>query len=187
MEGVGSRLGRASSRYGPSASAAVFNGPVRKWRKKWVHVSPSSTVSHHNSHSHSNGHTNNSSRLLLCRWTPLSPAAAADASSSEEPPKRKFRYTPIAVLEEQRKAAKKFDHEAKAGSINQFTELPTSKNDEQTSDTALKTETQDSSTSNLDLGLCLKGHNGDHDNNNLGQSKEGEMKKASAGGFWTTS
>ncbi|KAF2285711.1 hypothetical protein GH714_007322 [Hevea brasiliensis] len=96
MEGVGSRLGRASSRYGPSATAAVFNGPVRKWRKKWVHVSPSST---------------------------------------------------IAVLEERRKAAKKVDHEAKAGSINQFTELPTSKNDEQTSDTALKTETQNCSSS----------------------------------------
>lgn len=41
---VGSRLGRASSRYGPSATAAMFNGLVRKWKKKWIHVSPSTTV-----------------------------------------------------------------------------------------------------------------------------------------------
>ncbi|OAY55212.1 uncharacterized protein LOC110610299 [Manihot esculenta] len=186
MEGVGSRLGRASSRYGPSATATVFNGPVRKWRKKWVHVSPSSTVSHHNSHSQSNGHTNNNSRLLLCRWTPLSPspATAADTSSSEEPPKRKFRYTPIAVLEERMKTAKMVDHEAKVGSINQFTTLQTAKSDELNSDTSLKTETQDSNASNLDLGLCLKGHNGE--DNNHGQSKEGQMKKASSGGFWKT-
>uniref|UniRef100_A0A2P2LEC7 Uncharacterized protein MANES_05G109900 n=1 Tax=Rhizophora mucronata TaxID=61149 RepID=A0A2P2LEC7_RHIMU len=48
MEGVGSRLGRASSRYGPPAAAAVFSGPVRKWKKKWVHVSSN----HHHHHHH---------------------------------------------------------------------------------------------------------------------------------------
>lgn len=109
MEGVGSRLGRASSRYGPAA--AVFNGPVRKWKKKWVHVSSASTVSYQNPQSQSNGHNNNAaanggSRLLLCRWTPVpptTPAAAADARESvygsgdapDEPPRRKFRYTPV--------------------------------------------------------------------------------------------
>ncbi|KDP39195.1 hypothetical protein JCGZ_00952 [Jatropha curcas] len=186
MEGVGSRLGRASSRYGPSATATVFNGPVRKWKKKWVHVSPpSSTVSHHNSNSHSqsNGHANNTtnSRLLLCRWTPLSPADA----TSEEPPKRKFRYTPIVVLEEeQRKAAKQVDHEAKTDGTNQFTALHPSKNDELNNDTALKTETQDSNVSNLDLDLCLKGHNGDPDS--VGRTKESQVKKGGPGGLWTT-
>lgn len=104
MEGVGSRLGRASSRYGPAAT--VFNGPVRKWKKKWVHVSSSSsssTVSYQ-----SNGHNNGSSRLLLCRWTPLPPTTTASSDGSgelgsgsgggsqlDEPPRRKFRYTPV--------------------------------------------------------------------------------------------
>ncbi|RVW29985.1 hypothetical protein CK203_089813 [Vitis vinifera] len=84
----------ASSRYSP---ATVFNGPVRRWKKKWVHVSSSSssTVSYHNSQS--NGHNSNTgSRLLLCKWTPLT---SGDAERSfgkpEEPPRRKFRYTPV--------------------------------------------------------------------------------------------
>lgn len=96
MEGVGSRLGRASSRYGPAAT--VFNGPVRKWKKRWVHVSssPSSTLSYQNPQSQSNG----TPRLLLCRWTPLPPTTtgAADGSGGsplDEPPRRKFRYTPV--------------------------------------------------------------------------------------------
>nr|GMC47428.1 uncharacterized protein LOC109190452 [Ipomoea batatas] len=38
MEGVGSRFGRASSRYGSAPTPAVFSGPVRKWKKQWVIV-----------------------------------------------------------------------------------------------------------------------------------------------------
>ena len=99
MEGVGPRLGRASSRYGPSTG---FSGPVRKWKKQWVHVSPSSSsnFSYRNntyssrSRSHNNGN-NKASALLLCRWTPISPSASADRNSTEEPPTRKFRYTPV--------------------------------------------------------------------------------------------
>ncbi|WCJ32997.1 hypothetical protein M5689_014384 [Euphorbia peplus] len=191
MEGVGSRLGRTSSRYGPSASAAVFNGPVRKWKKKWVHVSPSpsSNAGNHSSHSHSNGvagNSNNNSRLLLCRWTPLSSTAAAAASvdtPSEEPPRRKFRYTPMVVLEEQKKAAKKVDHEVRTS--REFSPLRGSKNDDLNLDDAtFKTETQDSNTSSLDLGLCLKGHNSNSDS--IGQRKEDQAKKAASGGFWTT-
>lgn len=106
MEAVSStRLGRASSRYG---APTVFSGPVRKWKKKWVHVpsptTPSSTS--HNSHCHSNTNTNSSSRLLLRRWTPITAtAAAADddphnspCTPSDEPPRRKFRYTPVCVF-----------------------------------------------------------------------------------------
>lgn len=96
MEGVGStRLGRASARYG--GSTAVFNGPVRKWKKKWVHVSPSSTAKL----SHSNGNGSAASSILLCRWTPLSFAdsgsSAVDGEDEEQPPKRKYRYTPVSV------------------------------------------------------------------------------------------
>uniref|UniRef100_A0A2C9UDT0 Uncharacterized protein n=1 Tax=Manihot esculenta TaxID=3983 RepID=A0A2C9UDT0_MANES len=142
MDMVGSRLGRASSRYGPSATAAMFNGLVRKWKKKWIHV-----------------HTANTSCLLLCRWTPLSPATAADAASSEEPPKCKFRYTPIAVLEERGKRDKRVDHEAEISGISQFRALQTTKNDGLTSATALETETQ---------------------------GKMGQMKKVISAWFWTS-
>ncbi|KAJ6416902.1 hypothetical protein OIU84_002731 [Salix udensis] len=55
MEGMGSRLGRTSARYGLSATATIFNGPVRKWKRKWVHVSPSPTLNYR-SNNHSNGH-----------------------------------------------------------------------------------------------------------------------------------
>lgn len=180
MEGVGSRLGRASSRYGPAAT--VFTGPVRKWKKKWVHVSQS-TLTYQNSQSQSNGHnsttTNNGgSRLLLCRWTPLSssPAATAvaDSGSAEEPPRRKFRYTPIAVIEEQKKAAvKKAEDEADTSETDQSTKP--------NSNEVLKEETQDSNINNLDLGLCLTGHSSNLDS--VGQNIETQMKSASPTGF----
>ncbi|KAG6790189.1 hypothetical protein POTOM_006337 [Populus tomentosa] len=147
MEGVGSRLGRSSSRYGPSATSTVLNGPVRKWKRKWVHVSPSPTLNYRNN-SHSNGHNNNNnnnnnngSRLLLCRWTPLPPSAAAAAaatSSSEDPPKRKFRYTPIAVLEERSKVEKKVEQEVE----KQLVGWLTSKDDRQNIGDGFKSETQ---------------------------------------------
>ncbi|XVF77356.1 hypothetical protein PTKIN_Ptkin14bG0036300 [Pterospermum kingtungense] len=119
MEGAGStRLGRASARYG---STAVFSGPVRKWKKKWVPVSSSSIVKH----SQNNGNSSATSSVLLRRWTPLSSAdseslAAASTvddgdDAEQQPPKRKFRYTPVAVLEEELKkaAAKQVEDEAK--------------------------------------------------------------------------
>ncbi|CAK7322880.1 unnamed protein product [Dovyalis caffra] len=180
MEGVGSRLGRASSRYGPTATATVFNGPVRKWKRKWVHVSPSPTINYRNNN-HSNGHNdnNNGSRLLLCRWTPLSPAAASGtttSSSSEDPPKRKFRYTPIAVLEERSKVEKKVEQEDE----KQLVGWQTAKEDDQ----IVGDDFQDSDMSPLDLDLCLKGRNSELDS--VGQSKEDQVKKASSGGFWTS-
>ncbi|XP_043692512.1 uncharacterized protein LOC122642956 isoform X2 [Telopea speciosissima] len=121
MEGVGARLGRSSTRYGP---ATVFSGLVRKWKKKWVHVSPSNTANHHSSHSNgTNG--NNGSHLLLYKWTPLSqsnnnngdkntPEDDNAVAPTEEPPRKKLRYVLIAVLEEQKKeVAEKADEEAK--------------------------------------------------------------------------
>ncbi|KAK4753042.1 hypothetical protein SAY87_021840 [Trapa incisa] len=108
MDAVGSRLGRSSSRYGPTA---VFNGPVRRWKKKWVHVLPSkSTFS--SSRAHDNG---SGSSLFLCRWTPISSSNGPPVAAEEEeqPRKRKFRYAPIAMLDEQSKtAANKFNEEA---------------------------------------------------------------------------
>ncbi|CAI9755460.1 unnamed protein product [Fraxinus pennsylvanica] len=68
MERVGARLGRSSTRYGP---VTVFTGPVQKWKKKWVHVTPSSS-----NQTEANGRVNgvnSSSHLLLYKWTPITP------------------------------------------------------------------------------------------------------------------
>ncbi|CAK9163895.1 unnamed protein product [Ilex paraguariensis] len=174
MEGVGSRLGRASSRYGP---APVFSGPVRKWKKQWV--------SYQNNNSQTkNGNGNNNHTLLLCRWTPL-PSTYSDMP--EEPPKRKLRYTPIVVLEERKKgAAKKVDNEAKTIKMNQSTASATSKSDDifekPIIDDASTEETKGESHSNksqLDLDLCLKGHDDDHDLES--ENNEVELGRESSG------
>ncbi|KAL4308961.1 hypothetical protein GQ457_01G006620 [Hibiscus cannabinus] len=185
MEGVGStRLGRASARYG--GSTAVFNGPVRKWKKKWVHVSPSPTAKH--SQSTVNGSA--ASSILLCRWTPLSFAdsgsSAVDGEDQEHPPKRKFRYTPVAVLEEERKkaAAKQVENEAKTddNKTKQSPDWLSPKIDNKLNmNDPLKKEIQDSNMGNLDLGLCLKGHDGSR--TSVGESV-GQEKAASSTGFW---
>lgn len=86
MEGVGARLGRSSTRYGP---ATVFSGPVRKWKKRWVPLShPSSSAS---SAASANGAR---SHLLLYKWAPVS-SPANGAPHPEEPPPRKFRFVPV--------------------------------------------------------------------------------------------
>ncbi|XWS11267.1 hypothetical protein CRYUN_Cryun38cG0069400 [Craigia yunnanensis] len=193
MEGVGStRLGRASARYG---STAVFNGPVRKRKKKWVHVSPSSTVKHSQSNGNNNGNSSAATSILLCRWTPLSSTdsgsfaatSAVDDEDEEQLPKRKFRYNPVAVLGEGRKrtAAKQVEDEANTDE-NETYQSPdwlSSKSDNELNiNNDLKKETQDSSLGNLDLDLCLKAH--DDSRNSLGE-KEGQEKAASSVGFWT--
>ncbi|KAF3647903.1 putative 65-kDa microtubule-associated protein 1-like [Capsicum annuum] len=105
MEGVGSRLGRASSRYG---SAPVFSGPVRKWKKQWVSTRPNNNVRG------GVGNTNNvaGSKLMLCRWTPRS----GNSTMPDETPKRKFRYAPIVDLKEKKKETP--DDEAKSRKLN---------------------------------------------------------------------
>ncbi|GER52880.1 B-cell CLL/lymphoma 7 protein family member B [Striga asiatica] len=151
MEGVGARFGRSSSRYGP---ATVFTGPVRKWRKKWVPVPPSS--SNHQHHSAANGAgngTNSSSHLMLFKWTPITPSQNKegngnnhnnnnygttdskvspedDAGSAEEPPRRKFKYIPIDVLEElKNESSEQIEDEAKVNDIDENAEELTSKSD----------------------------------------------------------
>ncbi|XP_010913976.1 uncharacterized protein [Elaeis guineensis] len=132
MEGVGARLGRSSTRYGP---ATVFSGPVRKWKKMWVPLSnPNSAAAAAaaaaTAAAAANGGTatnNNHSHLVLYKWTPISsrgngsaaaPAAtgkdASAAAQPEEPPRRKFRYVPVSVIEEQKQeAAVKLEEENK--------------------------------------------------------------------------
>ncbi|KAK4744459.1 hypothetical protein SAY87_010771 [Trapa incisa] len=139
MDTVGSRLGRSSSRYGPTA---VFNGPVRKWKKKWVHVSPSkSTLSSSRAHDNCSG-----SSLFLCRWTPISSSngAPSTAEEDEQPRKRKFRYAPIAVLDEWSKTdANKFNEESNRKPTN-------------TDGIYKKLGVDKGSKNNLDLGLDLE-------------------------------
>ncbi|XP_009334164.1 uncharacterized protein LOC103926998 [Pyrus x bretschneideri] len=187
MEALGSRLGRASSRYGQTAT--VFNGPVRRWKKRWVHVSSSSpSLTYQNPHSQSN---NSSSRLLLCRWTPISSATSPDepAAASDEPPRRKFRYTPVSVLEEQKKPIqKKVGDEEKTSetdesvspsdkvygkpNINQIMKEQAEELDEDQSGVL------DSNRSHLDLDLGLK------DGHGVSLDSMIQMKKASSGRFW---
>ncbi|BFG29675.1 hypothetical protein CerSpe_159490 [Prunus speciosa] len=196
MEGVGSRLGRASSRYGQTTT--VFSGPVRRWKKKWVHVPSSSSATYQNPHSQSNGN-NNSSRLLLRRWTPISPATVAaellsgSGASMEEPPRRKFRYTPVSVLEEQKKAAKgKVGDVVKASEGGQSIATSTKMHENSNIDQVMEEQAeeldedhsglQDSNGSHLDLDLGLKGHSANRDS--VTQIEDAQMKKASPGRFW---
>ncbi|KAE9594109.1 hypothetical protein Lalb_Chr18g0050301 [Lupinus albus] len=184
MEAVSStRLGRASSRYG---TPAVFSGPVRKWKKKWVHVpSPTSSSSalHNKSHpDNTNTNTNSCSRLLLRRWTPITAAYASDddphnssATFSDEPPRRKFRYTPIAALEEHKNVV-----------IEKAEFEPTTENDILTARQRNVThqmhvelkineifeDAKDSDISQLDLGLGIQGNNGEKSQNGDDRSEK---------------
>uniref|UniRef100_A0A5B6YJH1 Uncharacterized protein n=1 Tax=Davidia involucrata TaxID=16924 RepID=A0A5B6YJH1_DAVIN len=206
MEGVGARLGRSSTRYGPTT---VFNGPVRKWKKKWIHVSPSNASSNHHSQTN-NGSTNgsNGSHLLLYKWTPITQSqnnnnntngdkssAKDDANATtatEEPPRRKFKYIPIAVLEEQKnEAAEKVDDEAKPSDIEPNAAEPTSKSDgfdekPDINDVPMEESQalddnplarQDLNESTLDLSLGLA-HDGDPDSDSkTDQTKDSQLER----------
>ncbi|XP_062088242.1 uncharacterized protein LOC133794830 [Humulus lupulus] len=201
MEGVGARLGRSSTRYGP---VTVFTGPVRRWKKKWVHVAPSTsnssgaasaTTSSSSNHAH-NGATNgsNGSHLLLYKWTPITQSqnaaingdtntngnANADrvsgkdetaAAQLDEPPRRKFKYIPIALLEDtaEDEVAVKVTGEAEAieidsskdGNLDEKPDI----NDvpmEENQDTN-QVVRQDLNESTLDLSLGLNAHDSDND------------------------
>ncbi|KAK7359852.1 hypothetical protein VNO77_01817 [Canavalia gladiata] len=195
MEGVGARLGRSSTRYGP---ATVFTGPVRKWKKKWVHVSPSSASNtNHNNHNHNHNHPsngNNGSHLLLYKWTPITQSLNTNGNGNantkdpppeppEEPPRRKFKYIPVAVLEEQRNEAaenenaEKVDDESKpidadlgAAELTRKNETLDEKPDindvpmeESQSQDKNQVVRQDLNESTLDLSLGLTSHDDEHD------------------------
>lgn len=208
MEGVGARLGRSSTRYGP---ATVFTGPVRKWKKKWVHVTPPNGASSNHHHHHHNSATtngnangNNGSHLLLYKWTPITQSqnnnsnnnggsAKNEATPAEEPLKRKFKYVPIAVLEELKdEAAEQVDveveDEPRPSETDPEAAEPNSKTDgfdekpdindvpmeenQATDDNPLGR--QDLNESTLDLSLGLKSHDGENDSDlRTDQTKDG--------------
>ncbi|CAI9264134.1 unnamed protein product [Lactuca saligna] len=187
MEGVGARLGRSSTRYGPTT---VFTGPVRKWKKKWVNVTlpnaPAATASGNSQHHHhqttissngnssSNSSNDNGAHILLYKWTPIkqsqNPAAdndsnvdakddAAAEDVDEEPPRRKIKYIPIALLEEQKKESPEehidesveTEPNLKDDDVNEkpdINDMPTEENQETE---ATNIERQDLNESTLDL------------------------------------
>lgn len=198
MEGVGARLGRSSSRYGPTT---VFTGPVRKWRKKWVHVTPSNSNNNSSNHHHRQSASNstaNGSRLLLYRWAPITPSSITgngngkiegdnneeskiskdDGVAADEAPKRKFKYIPVALLEEQmNEASRQSEDEAKPMETDQDGVEKTSNNDsieekpdindvpadENQASENSPLHGQDLNESTLDLSLGLKAHEGEND------------------------
>ncbi|KAL6196255.1 hypothetical protein ACLB2K_031870 [Fragaria x ananassa] len=189
MEGAGWRLSRASSRYGPTTT--VFSGPVRRWKKKWVHVPPSpSSFSSRNARNNDN----NSSRLMLCRWTPISAAANSSIGSGEERPRRRFRYTPVAVLDEQKKTVEKkiedMEDVENTSEGEQSTVLSDKLFGKSNADQVKKQETEEfgktssqaSSINNLNLDLGLQGHSASLELMN--KMKGAQTKTASSGGFW---
>ncbi|XP_009137253.1 uncharacterized protein LOC103861300 [Brassica rapa] len=137
MEGVGGRLGRSSTRYG--GPATVFTGPVRKWKKKWVHVSPSTKKLNHSSSSAASDAANGS-HLLFFKWAPLSQTgngnedgkseslspsedAVAVTVAAEDPPRRRFKYVPIALLEEQKNEVTEIEEDDKVEEEEQKKEI----------------------------------------------------------------
>ncbi|XP_050370326.1 uncharacterized protein LOC126788380 [Argentina anserina] len=185
MEGAGSRLSRASSRYGPTTT--VFSGPVRRWKKKWVHVPPSPS-SAFSSRSQSNARNNdNNSRLLLCRWTPIS-SAAANSSTADERPRRRFRYTPVVALEDQKKSVEKkiedMEDVENTSEGEQSTVLTDKMFGKSNMDQIKNQEAEKlgNTSSHLNLDLGLQGHNANLELMN--KMKGAQTKTASSGGFW---
>lgn len=220
MEGVGARLGRSSTRYGP---ATVFSGPVRRWKKKWVHVSPSNNTNHsqnHHIHNTTNATTNgnNGSHLLLYKWTPLTQSNKDTANNSnanhsnadknslkddapplpDEPPRRKFKYIPVFLLEKERKeTAEKAEDEAKLSDTERIAVEPVPKGDgfekpdindvpmeETQSQDDNQVVRQDLNESTLDLSLGLNSHDDDSDSK-PDQLRDGQLERVNSSGVGT--
>nr|XP_043628971.1 uncharacterized protein LOC122600328 [Erigeron canadensis] len=183
MEGIGSRTGRPSSRYG---SAPVFTGPVRRWQKQWVHLSSSSSSSLIYNKNNSNSNNNNVSAIRIRRWTPV-PAPTTDTGSPEERPRRKLRYAPIVVLEGKKKEAEKDEDDVKEESkTNQSPAQEISENeDDLVAAKAQKSEksavTKDLNDHPMDLDTDSKDHDEDHDLG--GADKVADWVKAAQRGF----
>ncbi|KFK27122.1 hypothetical protein AALP_AA8G337700 [Arabis alpina] len=159
MEGVGARLSRTSSRYSGPATTAVFSGRVRKWKKKWVRVSTSSVgvfrASKANGRNNNSNSSNSPHHLLLHKWTPSVTASDANGET-EEPPKRRFRYAPVAMLEHREKVASKDSEiEAIAEETDEFdNDSPLPKAVELDMNLTDSDQTKETKTG-LNLGLCL--------------------------------
>ncbi|CAM8880095.1 hypothetical protein QQ045_019408 [Rhodiola kirilowii] len=102
MEGMGSssRLGgRSSSRYG--SAPAVFSGPVRKWKKEWVHVASRPPPPHPKARK-------DNCSLLLCKWT---------RTDSTQLPRRRFRYAPVADVQKSKTESKEKKNKAETREV----------------------------------------------------------------------
>ncbi|CAL5183971.1 unnamed protein product [Lathyrus oleraceus] len=164
MEGVGARLGRSSTRYGP---ATVFTGP-------WTPITQSQNANNNGS----NGNVKD-----------------APLESVEEPPRRKFKYIPVAVLEEQKneateidEVAEKVEDESNPIEADSSAAEPTSKNeilDEKPdiNDVPMEeSEPQDKNqvvrqdlNESLDLSLGLTSHDEDQDSDSkTNQTTDGQ-------------
>ncbi|KAG6386890.1 hypothetical protein SASPL_152067 [Salvia splendens] len=198
MEGVGARLGRSSTRYG--GPAAVFTGPVRKWEKKWVHAPPNSNSHHHTASNGTANGSNGSSHVQFYKWTPIPSSQLKDGSNNdsnggdngnaepknsskgddaavEEPPKKRFKYIPIVVLEEQKvESSEQMEDENKPDEGNSDAIETMSRGDEKPdmNDTPMdenqasessREERQDLNESTLDLSLGLNAHDGENESN----------------------
>lgn len=229
MEAVGARLGRSSNRFGTNTT--VFSGPVRKWKKDWIPITPSSSSSSsstNNSNNHNHNHlpsssssssanpngnstngTNESfSHLRFFKWAPLSQSSNKENSNinntanndshsptnedslSEQPPRRKFKYIPIAVLEEHKKVAEEnTDDDTKPAEADENTAEEASKSDAyddkpDINDVPMEEENQVSEEENqtasgrqdlnqsLDLSLGFTSHEED----NQTDPKDGELE-----------
>ncbi|WCJ20122.1 hypothetical protein M5689_002378 [Euphorbia peplus] len=193
MEGVGARLGRSSTRYGP---ATVFSGPVRKWKKRWVHVAPSSNQNHHHHHHHNHNHNhihssnNAASHLLLYKWTPQTKdnADTKEEDDDDEPPPRKFKYFPVYLLEKEKYEAGEESKlsDAEPTTVEQipkddgFDEKPdindTPMEDSQDDNQLVR---QDLNESTLDLSLGLNSHDDDSDAK-PDQSRDGQLERVNS-------
>ncbi|KAJ6795752.1 Uncharacterized protein M6B38_224300 [Iris pallida] len=174
MEGVGARLGRSSTRYG--GPATVFSGPVRKWKKKWVPLTPTTTTATTTTATNNHHHSNNSSpsNLVLYKWTPISKenTTTTDSPADAEPQRKKFRYVPIAVIEEQKQeVGAKSDDENKLEDGDPAPQpSQTSGSEGKPDENKVKQENQildkdgaptaEANETSLDLNLGFKAHDG---------------------------
>ncbi|KAL1562510.1 B-cell CLL/lymphoma 7 protein family member B-like [Salvia divinorum] len=196
MEGVGARFGRSSTRF--SGPATVFTGPVRKWKKKWVYVPPPNSSHHHHTASNGNANgSNGSSHLQFYKWTPIASSQSKDGSNNdsnggdngnaepkdgdvavEKPPKRRFKYIPIVVLEEQKvESSEQMEDENKSSEDTSdaieatsrgdekpdMNDVPMDENQVNIASETNREERQDLNVSTLDLSLGLTAHDGENE------------------------
>ncbi|XP_059307162.1 uncharacterized protein LOC132058816 isoform X3 [Lycium ferocissimum] len=196
MEGVGARFGRQSTRYGPTT---VFTGPVRRWKKKWIHVSSVKKTTVTNGGVNGN---NNGSHLMFLKWTPITNNNTSTEKdigedgvvSIDEPRKRKFKYIPIALLEDLKNESDQDEDEAEPVEADANTGEPTSQADdcdekpdinnvpmEENQDPEDKPpERQDLNESTLDLSLGFTAHEENDADSKTNQTKDGKLDRVNS-------